>query len=125
MCHSQHRTLDRRSFLKPPGGSVRLWPREVCCRPACSKLGRRALAKEPTLAAADAAAEVRSRNGILEATITAASGPVRLGDHEFPGMLYNGGYLPPTLRARLGDTLADHVPQRSAGLDRRTCTITA
>jgi suppressor of ftsI len=49
--------------------------------------------------------EIRSENGILRATLTAAPGRVSLGDFSFPGLLYNGSYLPPLLRARLGDTL--------------------
>jgi FtsP/CotA-like multicopper oxidase with cupredoxin domain len=49
--------------------------------------------------------EIRSRNGVLAATLTAAPGRVSLGDLSFPGLLYNGSYLPPLLRARLGDTL--------------------
>ena len=75
--------------------------------------------------------------------MTAAPGPVRLGDRAFTGLLYNGAYVPPTLRARLGDTLADHVPQQSGRSVRarlpghlrpylqrfdtpyRTCTFTA
>jgi suppressor of ftsI len=50
-------------------------------------------------------AEMRSRNGVLAATLTAAPGRVSLGDLSFHGLLYNGSYLPPLLRARLGDTL--------------------
>jgi FtsP/CotA-like multicopper oxidase with cupredoxin domain len=49
--------------------------------------------------------EVRSENGVLRTTITAAPGQVELGNHSFPGMLYNKAYLPPLLRPRLGDTL--------------------
>jgi suppressor of ftsI len=49
--------------------------------------------------------EIRSTNGVLEATLTAAGGDVRLGDYTFRGFLYNGSYLPPLLRARLGDTM--------------------
>src|SRR5262247_3040664 len=49
--------------------------------------------------------EVRSENGILRTTITASPGPVQLGDYSFPGLLYNGAYLPPVLRPRLGDTM--------------------
>jgi len=49
--------------------------------------------------------EIRSKNGVLDATLTAAPGRVTLGDFAFPGLLYNGSYLPPLLRARLGDTL--------------------
>jgi suppressor of ftsI len=49
--------------------------------------------------------EVRSRSGELRATLTAAPGPVRLGDVEFPGFLYNNSYLPPLLRVSLGDVM--------------------
>ena len=49
--------------------------------------------------------EIRSENGVLRATITAAPGRVQLGDFAFPGQLYNGAYLPPLLRPRLGDTM--------------------
>jgi FtsP/CotA-like multicopper oxidase with cupredoxin domain len=49
--------------------------------------------------------EIRSRNGVLAATLTAAAGDVRVGDHSFPGFLYNGSYLPPLLRPRLGDIM--------------------
>ena len=49
--------------------------------------------------------EIRSRDGVLETTLTAAAGPVLLGAHPFSGFLYNGEYLPQLLRAQLGDTL--------------------
>jgi FtsP/CotA-like multicopper oxidase with cupredoxin domain len=49
--------------------------------------------------------EIRSRDGVLQATLTAAAGPVRLGAHPFSGFLYNGAYLPPLLRVQLGDTV--------------------
>jgi FtsP/CotA-like multicopper oxidase with cupredoxin domain len=49
--------------------------------------------------------EIRSENGVLRAEIRAAPGQVRLGDVAFDGSLYNGAYLPPTLRPRLGDTM--------------------
>jgi suppressor of ftsI len=49
--------------------------------------------------------EIRSKNGVLEATLTAAPGAVQLGDYSFPGILYNGSYLPPVLRARTGDVM--------------------
>jgi FtsP/CotA-like multicopper oxidase with cupredoxin domain len=48
---------------------------------------------------------ILSRNGELNVTLTAAPNPMRLGDVEFPGFLYNGSYLPPLLRIRLGDVL--------------------
>ena len=50
-------------------------------------------------------AQVRSRDGALDVTLTAAPGSVRLGDVEFPGALYNGAYLPQLLRVRRGDVL--------------------
>ena len=49
--------------------------------------------------------EFRSHDGILDATLTAAPGPVRLGNVTFQGTLYNGSYLPPLMRARTGDIL--------------------
>jgi len=49
--------------------------------------------------------EIRSANGVLETTITAAPGPVRIGEYSFSGLLYNGSYIPPLLRARLGDSM--------------------
>ena len=49
--------------------------------------------------------EIRSENGLLAATITAAPGTVQLGEVAFPGLLYNGSYIPPLLRLRLGDTI--------------------
>jgi suppressor of ftsI len=52
--------------------------------------------------------ELRSRNGVLAATLTAAPGTVRLDDVTFPGLLYNGAYLPPLLRVRAGDSLRIH-----------------
>src|SRR5467141_2625994 len=49
--------------------------------------------------------EMRSENGVLNATLRAAAGRVQLGDYAFPGLLYNGSYVPPLLRVQLGDTL--------------------
>jgi suppressor of ftsI len=49
--------------------------------------------------------EIRSRNGELNVTLTAAPRPMRLGDVEFPGFLYNDTYLPVLLRVGLGDVL--------------------
>ncbi len=49
--------------------------------------------------------EIRSRNGVLDAALTAAPAHVQLGSFSFEGMLYNGSYLPPLLRARTGDVL--------------------
>src|SRR5229473_4022439 len=49
--------------------------------------------------------EIRSRNGLLEVALSAAPGRVQLGDYAFPGLLYNGSYVPPLLRVRVGDTM--------------------
>jgi suppressor of ftsI len=49
--------------------------------------------------------EIRSRNGVLDTTLTAAPGMVRLGEITFPGFLYNNAYLPPMLRVRTGDVM--------------------
>jgi suppressor of ftsI len=48
---------------------------------------------------------IRSQGGVLKAVITAAAGQVELGEFAIPGLLYNGSYVPPLLRCRLGDTL--------------------
>jgi suppressor of ftsI len=64
--------------------------------------------------------EILSRNGVLNATITAASGRVQLGEYAFPGFLYNGAYLPPLLRVRLGDimriTFRNNLPDDPSNL---------
>ena len=49
--------------------------------------------------------EIQSENGVLRTTITAVPGRVQLGNFAFPGLLYNGAYLPALLRPRLGDTM--------------------
>jgi suppressor of ftsI len=49
--------------------------------------------------------EIRSQNGVLDATLTAAQSRMHLGEDEFPGFLYNDSYLPPLLRVRLGDMM--------------------
>lgn len=49
--------------------------------------------------------ELRSSHRVLQATIRAAPGDVQLGPTTFPGLLYNGSYIAPTLRARVGDIL--------------------
>ena len=48
---------------------------------------------------------IASQNGVLTATLTAAPGQVQLGAVSFPGFLYNGAYLPPLLRANMGDVM--------------------
>jgi suppressor of ftsI len=82
--------LNRRSFLAAAGGLAALGT-------------ARAFAGGPQPLIQPA--EIRSANGVLDATLTAAPGRVRLGDQAFSGLLYNGAYMPPLLRVRLGDTM--------------------
>ena len=101
--------LDRRSLLKALGRAGAALAAPSVQRWSAGAAGSAALLPSVACAAASEAlrqpAEIRSRNGVLDATITAAAGPVRLGDHAFPGFLYNGAYMPPVLRARVGDTM--------------------
>lgn len=97
---------DRRLFIKAAsravgatavaGGLLSLIP---------SIPGARSQPKAPTRQALIQPSEVRSANGVLDTKITAAPGRVQLGNREFTGLLYNDAYVPPILRARLGDTL--------------------
>jgi FtsP/CotA-like multicopper oxidase with cupredoxin domain len=49
--------------------------------------------------------ELRSHDGVLEVTLQAAEGKVRVGDVELDGATYNGLYAGPVLRLRPGDLL--------------------
>ena len=49
--------------------------------------------------------DLRSSHRGLQATIRAAPGDVHRGPTTIPGLLYNGCYIPPTLRASVGDVL--------------------
>jgi suppressor of ftsI len=68
--------------------------------------------------------EIRSRNGVLSTTIVAAPGRVQMGDVAFPGLLYNGSYVPPLLRARLGDVMRITF-DNGLPVNPRICTATA
>jgi len=46
-----------------------------------------------------------SRDGRLDVDLIAAPGVYTLDGHQFEGMLYNGAYVPPIWRVRLGDTV--------------------
>lgn len=107
MAHPSTSTLDRRSFLKVAGRFGKAAAAGSVLPLGFSMLGYppRLQAKAPIPETLIQPAEIRSANGLLDTTITAACGPVRLGDHAFTGLLYDGAYVPPTLRARLGDTL--------------------
>jgi FtsP/CotA-like multicopper oxidase with cupredoxin domain len=102
-------TLDRRSFLTAVGrtGAALAAPNILrwgattavpgaALLPVAARAGTTELPQPPA---------IRSTNGVLQATITAAPGRVQLGNYAFPGFLYNDAYMPPLLRARLGDTM--------------------
>jgi suppressor of ftsI len=91
----QTRQTDRRSMLRA-GLAALFAPGISLLRSDRANAGREPLIQPP---------EIRSRNGELSVTLTAAPSPMRLGDAEFPGFLYNDAYLPPLLRIRLGDVM--------------------
>jgi suppressor of ftsI len=104
-------TLDRRSFLNSAKETCAVLAARNIFGPAVTLI--EAGARLSGASGAEAAArealvspvEIRSENGVLRAMITAAPGRVQFGDFAFPGLLYNGSYVPPVLRARLGDTM--------------------
>jgi FtsP/CotA-like multicopper oxidase with cupredoxin domain len=85
--------LRRRSFLMAAG----LAAGAALLRPARGAAQARERLVQPS--------EICSENRVLNAALRAAPGRVQLGDFAFPGLLYNGSYMPPLLRVRLGDTM--------------------
>jgi len=53
--------------------------------------------------------EIRSRNGVLNATLVAAPMLVRIGNVTFPGAGFNGVYGGPVLRVHPGDRIRIHL----------------
>jgi suppressor of ftsI len=115
-------TLDRRLFIKAAGrflGRTAAAGSLLSLNPSMPGSLARSQLKTRTPEPLIQPPETRSVDGILDATITAAPGPVQLGDRAFAGLLYNGTYVPPTLRARLGDTLRITFRNNlTSGLDR-------
>jgi len=85
--------MNRRSFLTAAG----LAAGAALLRLPGAAAGTQQLLIQPS--------EIRSRKGLLEVALSAAPGRVRLGEYAFPGLLYNGSYVPPLLRVRVGDTM--------------------
>jgi len=85
--------MNRRSFLAAAGVA------------AGTALVRPVRAASPTQELLGQPSDIRSVNGVLDAALTAAPSRVQLGDYAFPGLVYNGAYMPPVLRVRLGDTM--------------------
>ena len=126
MRRSQTSTVSRRSFLETAGRFGRTVATASLLSPGPLLLGpaRRAPAKTPTPEPLVQPTDIRSASGILDATITAAPGRVRLGDHEFAGLLYNGAYMPPTF-GRASAIRCASPSATTCRISRRTCTITA
>jgi suppressor of ftsI len=105
---SDPRHHDRRSFLRAAGhaglaaastrglGAGLLGSGMALLRSDRANAAREPLVRPP---------EIRSRDGVLNATLTAAQDRMHLGEIEFPGFLYNDSYLPALLRVRLGDIM--------------------
>jgi len=55
-----------------------------------------------------------SRDGRLDVDLVAAPGVYTLDGHQFQGVLYNGAYVPPIWRVRLGDTVTVTLRNRLA-----------
>jgi suppressor of ftsI len=105
MGYSQTGTINRRAVLVAAGRAGTAVAAENFLSAGMSMLGFGSLAQARTPEPLTQPPEIGSANGILQTTITAAPGPVRIGDREFSGLLYDGAYIPPLLRARLGDTM--------------------
>jgi hypothetical protein len=106
--HPEPEWHDRRTFLRGIGhaGLTAVSARTLGASMLGSALAplrsdRANAAREPLIQPP----EIRSWDGVLNATFTAAQDRMRLGEYEFPGFLYNDSYLPPLLRVRLGDIM--------------------
>jgi len=108
-CHRLPAWHDRRSFLKA-AGRTGLAATTMLRSGAALLGGAHALLRPDRVAAAASKPlvqpqEIRSQNGVLNATLTATASRVQIGDYALPGFLYNDAYLPPLLRVRRGDVM--------------------
>ena len=115
-------TLNRRLFIKTASrfvGTAAVTGSLLTLGPSALSSRARSQPTTPTPVPLIQPPETSSVNGLLDTTIAAAPGQVQLGDRAFTGLVYNGAYVPPTLRARLGDTLRITFRNNLAlGLDR-------
>ena len=105
---------DRRSFLKSMAGvaaasglAAGRCAASAPAPPCCARTARRR-EREPLVQPM----EIRSQGGVFETTLTAAPHRLQIGETELPGFFYNGTYLPPLWRVRLGDVMRVSVAQR-------------
>jgi FtsP/CotA-like multicopper oxidase with cupredoxin domain len=121
---------NRRSFLEAVGRAGKAAAAAYALRSGATILAPTValLRADPTAAQGENVLtqppEIRSRNGVLSTTIVAAPGRVQMGDVAFPGLLYNGSYVPPLLRARLGDVMRITF-DNGLPVNPRICTATA
>ncbi|WP_246799313.1 multicopper oxidase family protein [Bradyrhizobium sp. CCBAU 51753] len=112
-------TLNRRSFIKAAGGFVGGTAAAGGLLSLGPSMRARSQPKTPAPEPLIQPPEISSANGMLDTAIAAAPGQVQLGDRAFAGLLYNGAYVPPILRVRLGDTLRTTFRNNlTSGLDR-------
>ena len=114
-------TFDRRTVLSGAArGAKLLMAGNIMSAMPLWGLAAQARTAAPTRAPLASPPEIRGRDGILDATLTAAAGPVQIGEHRFSGFLYDGAYLPPLLRTQLGDilriTLRNALPNKPSNL---------
>jgi hypothetical protein len=84
-------TFDRRTVLSGAArGAKLLVAGNIVSAMPLLGLAAQARTAAPTGAPLASPPEIRSRDGVLEATLTAAPGPVQLGEHQFSGFHYNG-----------------------------------
>jgi suppressor of ftsI len=98
--------MRRREFIARLGSVAAgpaLWPLAAALAPGLSPL--RAFAARAERQPLIEPPQIRSHNGVLDTTLTAAPGRLQLGETELPGFFYDGSYLPPLWRVRLGDVL--------------------